>query len=35
MLVYTFTSCAPKYGCGRGAPRQSWKKMVNRINSFN
>ena len=33
MLSYAFTSCAPKYGCGNGAPRQSWNKMVKRINS--
>ena len=35
MLIYTLTSCAPKYGCGHGAPKQSWNKMVRRINSFN
>ena len=35
-ILITFTSCgAPKYGCGRGAPKQSWNRMVQRINSFN
>jgi len=33
LLLLCFTSCAPKYGCGNGAPRQSWNKMVRRINS--
>jgi hypothetical protein len=28
------TSCsANKYGCGHGHPKQSWSKMVKRINS--
>lgn len=32
-VVITFaSSCSPKYGCGHGAPKQSWNKMVNRIN---
>lgn len=35
-LLSLLASCgAPKYGCGRGAPRQSWDRMVQRINSFN
>jgi hypothetical protein len=34
MLIIGMSSCGPtKYGCGHGAPRQSWGKMVNRINS--
>lgn len=33
MIIYAFTSCTPKYGCGHGHPRQSWNRMVNRINS--
>ena len=33
MLIYGMTSCTPKYGCGHGAPKQSWNKMVRRINS--
>jgi hypothetical protein len=34
LVMFILTSCgAPKYGCGRGAPRQSWEKMVRRINS--
>jgi len=35
MLIYAFTSCTPKYGCGNGHKRQSWEKMTRRINSFN
>ena len=35
LFLLCFTSCAPKYGCGHGAPKQSWGKMVRRINSFN
>ena len=32
--LIALTSCSSsKYGCGRGAPRQTWNKMVNRINS--
>jgi len=28
------SSCsANKYGCGHGAPKQTWNKMVKRINS--
>lgn len=34
LVIATLCSCMkPKYGCGRGAPRQSWEKMVRRINS--
>ena len=33
MLIYVCSSCSPKYGCGNGAPKQSWNKMVRRINS--
>lgn len=33
-LLSLFSSCAPKYGCGHGAPKQSWDKMVRRINSY-
>jgi O-antigen/teichoic acid export membrane protein len=34
MLLIGLSSCGgSKYGCGHGAPRQSWNKMVNRINS--
>jgi hypothetical protein len=35
MLIYAFTSCTPKYGCGNGHKKESWNRMVNRINSFN
>jgi len=36
LTMFILSSCgAPKYGCGRGAPRQSWEKMTRRINSFN
>ena len=35
MLIYGMTSCAPKYGCGNGHKKESWNKMVRRINSFN
>jgi hypothetical protein len=36
LALFTLTSCGgSKYGCGHGAPRQSWNRMVNRINSFN
>ena len=34
MLIIGLSSCGgSKYGCGNGAPRQTWSKMVNRINS--
>jgi hypothetical protein len=34
MLIYGLTSCSgPKYGCGHGHPKQTWNRMVNRINS--
>jgi len=34
LALITLTSCGgSKYGCGNGAPRQSWDKMVRRINS--
>ena len=33
LLVFMMSSCAGnKYGCGHGHPKQSWKKLVNRIN---
>jgi hypothetical protein len=33
-ILTSLTSCGgSKYGCGNGAPRQSWNKMVRRINS--
>jgi len=36
LMMFILSSCgAPKYGCGRGAPKQSWNRMVQRINSFN
>ena len=35
MLLYGMTSCSPRYGCGNGHKKQSWERMVNRINSFN
>lgn len=31
-IITIASSCSPKYGCGHGAPKQSWNKMVNRIN---
>jgi len=34
MIAYALTSCSSsKYGCGHGAPRQTWSNMVRRINS--
>jgi hypothetical protein len=32
IAVMALTSCAPKYGCGHGHPRQSWDKLIKRIN---
>jgi hypothetical protein len=33
IMIYAFTSCTPKYGCGNGHKKQSWDRMVRRINS--
>jgi len=34
LLIAALSSCSgPKYGCGHGAPKQTWNKMVRRINS--
>lgn len=33
VVIIGMSSCAPKYGCGHGAPKQTWNKMVRRINS--
>lgn len=33
IVVATSSCSANKYGCGRGAPKQTWNKMVKRINS--
>lgn len=36
LFLLCFASCStPKYGCGNGHKKQSWNRMVNRINSFN
>ena len=36
LLLATLSSCSgSKYGCGHGAPKQTWNKMVRRINSYN
>ena len=32
MLITMFSSCAPKYGCGHGHPKESWGKLMRRIN---
>jgi len=33
LAVFTTSCSANKYGCGHGAPKQNWNKMVRRINS--
>lgn len=34
IVILFMSSCSgPKYGCGHGAPKQSWNKMVRRINN--
>jgi len=34
LVIATLCSCrAPKFGCGTGAPRETWDKLVRRINS--
>jgi len=34
MVLFLMSSCSGnKYGCGHGHPKQTWKKMVRKINS--
>ena len=34
LVIATLCSCSgPKYGCGHGHPKQTWNKMIRRINS--
>ena len=33
LIMFVMASCTPKYGCGNGHPKQSWNRMVQRINS--
>ena len=32
IVVFASSCSGPRYGCGHGHPKQSWNKMVNRIN---